>query len=69
MFSLAYSARTNEKESRMSGEKGDLLKTVRERQLKTLSHIIGEEGLEYDALTRMIEDTRERERTKRKIHE
>lgn len=53
----------------MSGEKGDLLKTVRERQLKTLSHIIGEEGLEYDALTRMIEDTRERERTKRKIHE
>lgn len=50
----------------MSEEKTELLKIVRETQLKFLGHFVKEGGLEYHTLTGIIEGTRERGRQKDK---
>lgn len=61
-LSLAWNERRTNEE--VSGEKRELLKIVREKQLKCLSHIAREGDLEYDTLTEVIEGIRARERKK-----
>lgn len=61
MFSLTWSeGRTNREVLRMSREKRELMKIVRERLLILFGSHRREVDLEYDALTGMLEGTRAR---------
>ena len=58
--------RTNETVLEMVGEKRELLKTIRERQLRFFGHVMRRDGLENIIITGMVEGTRGRGRPREK---
>ena len=67
MLKISWTERnTNEEVLTMIGEKRELLKTIRRRQMKFVGHIMRRGGIENTVLTGMIEGKRGRGRPREK---
>ena len=67
MLRVPWTAKmTNEEVLRRAGVDRELLKTIRQRQLQFLGHLIRARELEYDCLVGRIEGTRARGRQRKK---
>ena len=67
MLRIPWTARmTNEEVMRRAGVDREMMRTIRQRQLQFLGHVIRARELEYDCLVGRIEGTRARGRQRKK---